>query len=196
LERVPAARVPAAIASVVRPLGCAAYASSGQKWRGDTDGKGVRYAPATRSRTPRAGWTQPSTPTRESSTAVSLSCEGAAQSLATRVLLVATQHRLQWQAEQVLDWSALPVVQIRPTVLLENPLFTTLIARSVAEEGVIRLPFGEGRTSPVAAEDVARSVAAVLQSPEPHMAVAGTPGLCTDDQACGISCRQPARHRE
>jgi uncharacterized protein YbjT (DUF2867 family) len=116
--------------------------------------------------------------------------------VATRVLLVATQHRLQWQAEQVLDWSALPVVQIRPTVLLENPLFTTLIARSVAEEGVIRLPFGEGRTSPVAAEDVARSVAAVLQGPEPHMAVAGTPGLCTDDQACGISCRQPARHRE
>jgi uncharacterized protein YbjT (DUF2867 family) len=79
------------------------------------------------------------------------------------------QHRLQWQAEQVLDWSALPVVQIRPTVLLENPLFTTLIARSVAEEGVIRLPFGEGRTSPVAAEDVARSVAAVLLDPEPHI---------------------------
>jgi uncharacterized protein YbjT (DUF2867 family) len=60
-------------------------------------------------------------------------------------------------------------VQIRPTVLLENPLFTTLIARSVAEEGVIRLPFGEGRTSPVAAEDVARSVAAVLLDPEPHI---------------------------
>ena len=79
------------------------------------------------------------------------------------------QHRLQWQAEQVLDWSALPVVQVRPTVLLENPLFTTLIARSVAEQGVIRLPFGGGRTSPVAAEDVARSVAAVLQDPEPHI---------------------------
>ena len=79
------------------------------------------------------------------------------------------QHRLQWQAEQVLDWSSLPVVQVRPTVLLENPLFTSLIARSVAEEGVIRLPFGGGRTSPVAAEDVARSVAAVLQNPEPHI---------------------------
>ena len=79
------------------------------------------------------------------------------------------QHRLQWQAEQVLGWSGLPVVQVRPTVLLENPLFTTLIARSVAEERVIRLPFGRGRTSPVAAEDVARSVTAVLQDPEPHV---------------------------
>ena len=79
------------------------------------------------------------------------------------------QHRLQWQAEQVLDWSGLPVVQVRPTVLLENPLFTTLIARSVAQDGVIRLPFGGGRTSPVAAEDVACSVAAVLQDPEPHI---------------------------
>ena len=79
------------------------------------------------------------------------------------------QQRLQWQAEQVLRWSGLPVVQIRPTVLLENPLFTTLIARSLAEEGVIRLPFGGGRTSPVAAEDVASSVAAVLQDPDPHI---------------------------
>ena len=47
-------------------------------------------------------------------------------------------QRLHCLAERVLDWSALPVVQIRPTVFLENPFFTTLIARSVAEHGVIR----------------------------------------------------------
>jgi uncharacterized protein YbjT (DUF2867 family) len=79
------------------------------------------------------------------------------------------QQRLHWLSEQVLDWSALPVVQIRPTIFLENPLFTTLIARSVAEEGAIRIPFGTGRTSPVAAADVARVVATVLQDPEPHI---------------------------
>jgi uncharacterized protein YbjT (DUF2867 family) len=79
------------------------------------------------------------------------------------------QQRLHWMAEQVLDWSALPVVQIRPTIFLENPLFTTLIARSVAEEGAIRLPFGTGRTSPIAAGDVARVVATVLQDPGPHI---------------------------
>jgi uncharacterized protein YbjT (DUF2867 family) len=79
------------------------------------------------------------------------------------------QQRLHWLSEQVLDWSALPVVQIRPTIFLENPLFTTLIARSVAKEGAIRLPFGTGRTSPVAAADVARVVATILQDPEPHI---------------------------
>jgi uncharacterized protein YbjT (DUF2867 family) len=79
------------------------------------------------------------------------------------------QQRLHWLSEQVLDWSALPVVHIRPTVFLDNPLFTTLAARSIADSGTIRLPFGTGRTSPVAADDVARVVAAVLEDPGPHI---------------------------
>jgi uncharacterized protein YbjT (DUF2867 family) len=62
-----------------------------------------------------------------------------------------------------------PVVHIRPTILLENPVFTTLAARSVADHGVIRLPFGAGRTSPVAAADVAGVAATVLQDPGPHL---------------------------
>src|SRR6185369_324529 len=33
----------------------------------------------------------------------------------------------------------------------------------------IRLPFGEGKTSPVAAEDVARVVATLLANPQPHI---------------------------
>ena len=33
----------------------------------------------------------------------------------------------------------------------------------------IRLPFGEGKTSPVAAEDVALVVAALLSNPQPHV---------------------------
>jgi uncharacterized protein YbjT (DUF2867 family) len=79
------------------------------------------------------------------------------------------QQRLHWLTEQVLDWSGLPVVEIRPTVFLENPLFTTFIARAVAEEGAIRLPFGTGRTSPIAAGDVARVVATILRHPEHHV---------------------------
>ena len=35
------------------------------------------------------------------------------------------QQRLHWLAEQVLNWSGLPVVHIRPTVFLDTPLFTT-----------------------------------------------------------------------
>jgi uncharacterized protein YbjT (DUF2867 family) len=79
------------------------------------------------------------------------------------------QQRLHWLSEKVLDWSGLGVVHIRPTVFLENPLFTALVARSVADDDAIRLPFGTGRTSPIAAGDVARVVATVLRAPEPHL---------------------------
>ncbi|GGT42101.1 NAD(P)H-binding protein [Nonomuraea spiralis] len=79
------------------------------------------------------------------------------------------QQRLHWLAEQVFDWSGLPVVHIRPTSFLDNPLFTTLAARSIRESGTIALPFGTGRTSPIAADDVARVVATVLADPVPHV---------------------------
>lgn len=78
-------------------------------------------------------------------------------------------QRLHWLAEQVLDWSGLPVVHVRPTVFLDNPLFTTLAARSIRENGMLALPFGTGRTSPVAVDDVARVVTTVLRDPAPHV---------------------------
>ncbi|MFJ4850432.1 NAD(P)H-binding protein [Streptomyces sp. NPDC088733] len=79
------------------------------------------------------------------------------------------QQRLHWLAEQVLDWSALPVVHIRPTSFLDNPLFTALAARTIQENGTIALPFGAGRTSPVSVDDVARVIATVLRDPAPHI---------------------------
>lgn len=79
------------------------------------------------------------------------------------------QQRLHWLAEQVLNWSGLPVVHIRPTAFLDTPLFTTMAARSIQENGTIALPFGTGRTSPVAVDDVARVVATVLRDPAPHI---------------------------
>jgi uncharacterized protein YbjT (DUF2867 family) len=79
------------------------------------------------------------------------------------------QQRLHWLAEQVLDWSALPVVHLRPTIFQENPLFTTVVASFVAHRGVLPLPFGAGRTSPVAAVDVASAACAVLIDPAPYV---------------------------
>jgi hypothetical protein len=64
-----------------------------------------------------------------------------------------SQQRLLWLAEQIMNWSGVPVVHVRPTVLLDNPLFTVLARRSVRERGVLALPFGTGRTSPIAADD-------------------------------------------
>jgi uncharacterized protein YbjT (DUF2867 family) len=78
------------------------------------------------------------------------------------------QHKLHWLAEQALNWSDLPVVHVRPTVLLDG-FFLIFTPDSVRESNQIRLPFGEGKTSPVAVEDVARVVAAVLADPRPHI---------------------------
>ena len=78
-------------------------------------------------------------------------------------------QRLHWLAEHVINWSGIPVVHIRPTVLLENPLFAALAAQSIRERGQIVLPFGTGRTSPIASSDVAEVVTAVLCAPEAHI---------------------------
>ena len=77
------------------------------------------------------------------------------------------QQRQHWLGEQALLWSGLPVVNVRPTIFLDS--FLTLAAASVRERGRIELPFGQGRTNPVAAADVARVVAAVLADPAPHL---------------------------
>src|SRR5438874_1153975 len=74
------------------------------------------------------------------------------------------QHKLHWLAEQALNWSGLPVVHVRPTVFVEN-FFLRFAAPSVKQHDQIRLPFGDGKTSPVAADDVARSLAAILVDP-------------------------------
>jgi uncharacterized protein YbjT (DUF2867 family) len=76
------------------------------------------------------------------------------------------QHRLHWLAEHIMNWARVPVVHVRPTVFMENPLLTMLAAGSIKERGALVLPFGTGRTSPVAAADVARVVAAILLKPD------------------------------
>jgi uncharacterized protein YbjT (DUF2867 family) len=78
-------------------------------------------------------------------------------------------QRLHWLAEHVLNWSGLPVIHVRPTAFLDNPLFTVLAAPTIRDRGVLVLPFGTGRTSPIAAADVAGVVAALLRDPADHI---------------------------
>src|SRR5499426_4913048 len=78
------------------------------------------------------------------------------------------QQRQHWLSEQALGWSGLPVVTIRPTVFLEG-FFLRFVGPTIRDRGRIELPFGRGKTSPVAATDVARVVAAVLADPGPHL---------------------------
>src|ERR1700681_4954534 len=69
------------------------------------------------------------------------------------------QQRQHWLSEQAFAWSGLPVVTIRPTMFLES--FFQLAAPSIRDRDRIELPFGRGKTSPVAGADVAQVVAAV-----------------------------------
>jgi uncharacterized protein YbjT (DUF2867 family) len=91
------------------------------------------------------------------------------QMTVTQMTLTSTDEshhqRLHWLAEHVLNWSGLPVIHVRPTAFLDNPLFTVLAAPAIRDRGVLALPFGTGRTSPIAAADVARVVAALLHDP-------------------------------
>ncbi len=79
------------------------------------------------------------------------------------------QQQQHWLGEQVLNWSGVPVVHIRSTVFLEHFFFSAMAAASIAKDGTIALPFGQAKTSPIAAIDVARVVAAILVNPKPHL---------------------------
>jgi uncharacterized protein YbjT (DUF2867 family) len=73
------------------------------------------------------------------------------------------QQRLHWLVERIFNWSGLPVTHVRPTVFMDNPIFTVFPRRGIAESHELRLPIGDGRTSPIAATDVAFAVATLLQ---------------------------------
>lgn len=79
------------------------------------------------------------------------------------------QQRQQWLGEQVLNWSGLPVVHVRPTVFLQNFFFLDAAAKSIARDGTLRLPFGTGQTSPVDARNVAEVIATILTQPTTHV---------------------------
>jgi len=76
--------------------------------------------------------------------------------------------RDHWIAECVLDWSGVPVVHLRPTFFAQWLLYRFSRA-TIVEDGIIDLPYGEGRHAPIAAEDQARLIAAILAEPTAHL---------------------------
>ena len=90
------------------------------------------------------------------------------------------QQRQHLLAEMVLNWWGLPVVHVRPTVFLENFFFSVWAAESIARDGTMRLPFGAGRTSPVAVHHVAEVIAIILANP------AVTSARCTNSPDPGL----------
>src|SRR4029434_2220891 len=76
------------------------------------------------------------------------------------------QQRQHWLSERALACCALQCVTIRPTMFLES-LFP-LAAPTVRARGRIEVPFGRGKTSPVAAHHVAPRSAAARGGLHPH----------------------------
>lgn len=74
--------------------------------------------------------------------------------------------RIHWLGERILDWSPVAATHLRPTYFAE--WFTILGAKGIREEGVLRLPFGDGRHAPITAEDQGRVIAAILENPDDH----------------------------
>ena len=70
-------------------------------------------------------------------------------------------------AEEVLNWSGLDVVHLRPTYFLEWLLYPWQLP--YLQQGVLRVPAGKGRHSPIAAADQGRVIAALLRDPDGHV---------------------------
>ena len=71
-----------------------------------------------------------------------------------------------WLSEKIFDRADVGAVHIRPTFFMENLLL--FCSQSIATEGKIYLPYGSRSHAPIAANDIARSVVALLLDPKPH----------------------------
>jgi NAD(P)H dehydrogenase (quinone) len=75
---------------------------------------------------------------------------------------VARQH---WLAERLLDRTAMVTTHLRPTFFSEWIQWYWVRREN---EGILRLPFGNGRHAPISSPDQANVIAAILQNPGPH----------------------------
>jgi len=78
------------------------------------------------------------------------------------------QQKQHWLAEQMLRWSGLPVVYLRPTAFLDG-LLLPQTAKGIRDDNAIRLPYADGKTAAIAAADVGAAAATVLANPEAHI---------------------------
>jgi uncharacterized protein YbjT (DUF2867 family) len=77
------------------------------------------------------------------------------------------QQKQEWLAQQMLRWSGLPVVYLRPTAFLD--IFLLAAAKGIRDDNAIRVPFANGKISLITAADAGAAAATVLANPEPHI---------------------------
>jgi uncharacterized protein YbjT (DUF2867 family) len=73
----------------------------------------------------------------------------------------------QFTAERVVEWSGIGFTHLHPTYSAEYIIRAPAL-RQIVNYGQIRLPFDDGCHAPIAVEDQARLVAALLENPQPH----------------------------
>lgn len=77
------------------------------------------------------------------------------------------QQKQHWLVEQILSWSGLPIVEVRPTVFMEGLFLQS--TKAIALQNKIFAPFGRGKNSAIAAADVARAITEILSEPARHI---------------------------
>lgn len=77
------------------------------------------------------------------------------------------QQKQHWLAEQILSWSGLPVVEVRPTAFMEG--FFLQSTKGIVTQNKIMVPLGKGKNSAIAAFDVARVITEILSDPTKHI---------------------------
>ncbi|MBN3957433.1 NAD(P)H-binding protein [Nostoc sp. NMS8] len=73
--------------------------------------------------------------------------------------------RQHWLGERLLDRTTMQTAHLRPTFFTE---WLTWYWNYRGDEGVLRLPLGNGRHAPIAGKDQSYVIAAILENPEPH----------------------------
>lgn len=76
--------------------------------------------------------------------------------------------RDHWIAERIFDWLGVPTIHLRLTFFSQWLLYP-FARKTIVEQSVIDLPYGAGRHAPIAAEDQARLIAALLADPAAHV---------------------------
>ena len=85
--------------------------------------------------------------------------------ISARTEATSNAARQHWLAERRLDRTAMRTAHLRPTFFAEWLLW---FWNRRDDEGLLQLPLGDGRHAPIAAEDQAYVIAAILENPEPH----------------------------
>jgi len=74
--------------------------------------------------------------------------------------------RQHWLAEQMLNLTNMTITHVCPSFFAE--MLYLMNGASILQEGKIYLPHGNAHHAPIAAEDIGRSVAAILVDPKKH----------------------------